>query len=109
MDQVHREDRRGGVVVDRLRHEEERFGLELLAEEAEVLGFSAVVELVGEGRLELQHHVGEPEPPSGLGVVVEERGELLDDLEVVADLRPHAGSLDLDGDARPSWSTARWT
>src|SRR5512143_42749 len=97
-DEVHRENARRRVVVDRLRHDDVVELREGRTESDHVLGFLPVVELLEESLAELFEHRLDVE---GLGVSREDLGDLAEGLEVVGDLFADAGPLHLDGDATP--------
>ena len=69
-----------------------------MVERVQVGGLPPVVELVEQGAPELGDHVGEPVAPARLGVAVDERGDLFDDVHVLDDLSLDVRALDLDGD-----------
>ena len=97
-DEVHRQHARSRVVLDRGRNREPPELLQVLAQRQQVLGFLAVIELAEKSLAELVHHLLELVEPSGLGVPVEQLGDLGEGGQVFHDLLADAGSLDLDGD-----------
>ena len=69
-----------------------------LAHRREVVGLPPVVELVDQRLAELLQQLRQAVAAAGLGVLVEQVGEVGEDLHVLAHLLPDAGPLHLDDD-----------
>ena len=97
----HGEHARGGVVPHGAGHHDAGEVAQVLAQRGEVLRLGAVVQLGEQRPPELGQQVGGAVAPAGLGVAVQELGDVLQRVQVGDDLLADARALHLDGHLRP--------